>query len=507
MTIFLVRPTPEALYRAAEIYSENKYHSIDIQEVGRRSIINKLTSIRHDSGKDVVIITPFVCNTKIVNHLKKITSAGGEVHWHGESDQQGKGNLISRCKSINKLHFYDQDFEFKPDPEDEKIKNFLRFKITKAFLGDLESNFDHGQLKEAVEWLSKNPNTIPEGEKQIVNIFARLSFPAIEGNSIKMKQLKKDLRKLAKSDINVLLLGETGTGKEAAAFFIHCLDPNRNKKEYDAINCSVLQENFLISELFGHEKGAYTDAIRERRGLIPKLDGGTLFLDELPDMPGRVQSMLLRFLESGVYTPMGSDKIRRADVKIVAGGQLERLSEKIKSMEFRKDLYYRLAGKNISIPNLRDIPEDIPLLIDHLVYKMGGSNQDRNETIEYFAKRMKELKSYYWPGNVRELANYVKRRLKLGEDEHIILGDGEIDYLEYNKQIKATKNLAEFNAITNFEGIVSDKSIESANDVNIRYIKHVYGQLSNEGVPACKIADILKISKNTLRAKLAAARC
>lgn len=369
--------------------------------------------------------------------------------------------------------------------------------------------------------LATNPDRIAEKYSHSLQTFNRLNQPAIEGQTPQMVTLKKDIRRVAKAELeNILILGETGSGKEAVAFFLHDFDPKRQPNAFQAINCAGLQEEFLASELFGHVKGAYTGADKDRKGLIDKLDKGTLFLDELPDMPIRIQAMLLRFLESGEYFPMGSSEICTADVKIIAGGQQELLIEKINSRQFRKDLYYRLAGKTLHIPSLREISEDIPKIIDHLVYRSKASRTQRNETIAYFNTRLIGLKQYHWPGNIRELANYVKRKLQLGKEEEIILGE---DVIFTQSRLKIKKkgggNLSEkypekekpspYAVKPSFYWIEQIPDLQdlrqghlqlpTPNEVKNMYCRHIQEKLSRKGAPQALVAKILNISINSLK--------
>ncbi len=332
VTIFLVWPTPEALYLAATLCRDENQQPSKILETGQRSITDTLAQVSHYKKSEIVIFAPFVCNEKAREHLRAIGSNGGQIHWYGEYGTQAGLILRDQCQEIPSLILHEDIYK----SPSKQVEIYLRYKITLAFLGDENGTFDRDQLQDAIEKLAADPNMVPQEEKHYVETFANLSFPAIQGRSAKMTGLKNDVRRVARSGLNnVLILGETGSGKEATAFFLHNLDPDRRDNDFRALNCAGLQEDFLISELFGHVKGAYTGAGKDRNGLITKLDGGTLFLDELPDMPLRVQAMLLRFLESGEYVPMGSDKTKMADVKIIAGGQRKLLAEKISAKQFR----------------------------------------------------------------------------------------------------------------------------------------------------------------------------
>lgn len=486
MSICFVRPTPGDLYFASTILKKNTSELI-LYEAGRRTINEKLNGISDVENQEIIIILPFVYEPGIVISLKKL-SENNEIHWYGDND---KKLLCNKCKEFQTVFFDDSMFSSTLDEAAKRgdwddINDYLRYKITRFFLGSMNGDYDIRQLRDVVVNLSGYPR-ISSKEKKLAALSRNLDFPAIEGRSGKLLRLKKEIHRLAGKDINVLVLGETGTGKEAAAFFLHCL--GEKEGGYGVVNCASLNEEYLISELFGHVEGAFTGAVKARDGLVKRLDHGTLFIDELPDMPERVQAMLLRFLQSGEYTPMGSDISLKVNVNIIAGGQSDRLSEKISGNKFRKDLYYRLAGKIIEAPCLRDIPDDIPGIIDNIVYKTGGvTEKQRNEVIHYFAKRMNELKVYAWPGNVRELANYVKRRLLLGEAEDIVLGGHEID-------------IEGDNSVISFKGVTSEDQIITAKEVYKKYITHVYKHFK-ENMPMKTIAARLGMSVNGMKSNI-----
>jgi len=474
-----------------------------VLETGRRTLATTLAELCPLAREsEIVIFAPFTADPSgmILTHFQRLIDNGCQIHWYGGSEAES-----TPC--MTKLLCYPEKYKQPPDT----IKEYLRYKIAKAFLGDETERINRRELQEAIIWLSATPDRIPEQDQLSVVVFSSLNYPAIESRSQKMANLKKQLRRVAASGLeNVLILGETGTGKEATAFFLHDLDPVRRKRNFAAINCAGLREEFLISELFGHKKGAFTGAANDRPGLIAQLDGGTLFLDELPDMEPRAQAMLLRFAENGNYSPMGSDESRKADVKIIAGGQRELLRDKILSKEFRKDLYYRLAGKVLAIPSLREIPDDLPVLVDHLAYKMEKCQKKRNETIQYFSKRLDEMEKYSWPGNIRELANYVRRRLALGPDETISFEEDEFTGILAGDQLNTphAKIVPDYAIEVKFSVIDKDMTIEDLknettklehpDDLKKRYIAYVHGLMKNRGVSNASITKKLGISTNTL---------
>jgi DNA-binding NtrC family response regulator len=494
--IYLLWPTAQTLHLAAAVCRAENDTIHEVIETGQRSLPETIALVSHHKRTLIRIFLP-ADSARLKNesqhHLQTISRNKSEVSWHEVSD----------------------------DPPSELIHTYLRYKITLAFFGDASGRLARDQLKDAVISLATNPDRIAEKYSHSLQTFIRLNQPAIEGQTAQMITLKRDIRRVAPSGLkNILILGETGSGKEAVAFFLHDFDPERQPKGFHAINCAGLQEEFLVSELFGHVKGAYTGASKDRKGLISKLDKGTLFLDELPDMPRRVQAMLLRFLESGEYSPMGSSKTYTADVKIIAGGQKTLLIEKINSRQFRKDLYYRLAGKTLHIPSLREISGDIPKIIDHLVYRSKASRTQRDETIAYFNTRLIDLKKYHWPGNIRELANYVKRKLHLGKEEEITLGEDAI-FTQFRLEIpkKGEEALPEKDPeseklypyavkpsfywseqVPDLQELRQEHlQLATPNEVRNMYCRYIHENLSKKGASQALIAKNLHISVNSLK--------
>lgn len=495
--IYLLWPTAKTLHLAASICRHENDTIHEVIETGQRSFSETIAQASHHKRTLIRIFLPptDIARLKSENqqHLQVISRNNSQVDWHEGSDAPLSG----------------------------PINTYLRYKITLAFFGDGSGRLARSQLKDAVISLAANPDSIAEKYSHSLKTFSRLNHPAIEGQTPKMVTLKRDIYRVAKAELkNILILGETGSGKEAVAFFLHDFDPKKQPNAFQAINCAGLQEEFLASELFGHVKGAYTGANKDRKGLISKLDKGTLFLDELPDMPIRIQAMLLRFLESGEYSQMGSNEICTADVKIIAGGQQELLAEKINSRQFRKDLYYRLAGKTIYIPSLREISEDIPKIIDHLVYRSEASSTQRAETIAYFNDLLPALKAYHWPGNIRELANYVKRKLQLGKEEEISLGEDAI-FTQPRTEItpKITENLALKDSENKRPYFYAVKpsfcwleqipdlqdlrqghlNLPAPSEVRNMYCRHIHENLTRKGASQALVAQSLHISVNSLK--------
>ncbi|HQL83010.1 MAG TPA: sigma-54 dependent transcriptional regulator, partial [Spirochaetota bacterium] len=239
-------------------------------------------------------------------------------------------------------------------------------------------------------------------------------FHQIIGQSGKMREVFAIIEKAAKSGIPVLIRGESGTGKELVANALFALG-ERKDRPFIKLNCSAIPADLLESELFGHEKGAFTGADRQRKGKFELADGGTMFLDEIGDMSPGLQTKLLRVLQEGEFHRIGGDVTIRSDVRLVTATN-QNLEEKIRRGEFREDLFYRINALPIHVPPLRERREDIPLLAQHFVRKhdyVGGRN------IEFTVSAIRFLASLEWRGNVRELENFIHRILVMTDTDTI----------------------------------------------------------------------------------------
>ncbi len=229
-------------------------------------------------------------------------------------------------------------------------------------------------------------------------------FVGMVGSTAPMQQVRFLIQQVAKTDANVLILGESGTGKEVVARNIHVLS-HRADGPFVPINCGAIPAELLESELFGHEKGAFTGAISTRKGRFELAQGGTLFLDEIGDMPLPMQVKLLRVLQERTYERVGGNQPIRADVRIIAATHRQ-LEGMIEDGRFREDLYYRLNVFPIETPALKERAEDLPLLVQELQARLDSNNQ---AGIKFTERALESLKLHPWPGNVRELANLVER--------------------------------------------------------------------------------------------------
>ncbi|GAW92013.1 sigma-54-dependent transcriptional regulator [Calderihabitans maritimus] len=244
-----------------------------------------------------------------------------------------------------------------------------------------------------------------KGLQQALN--RNLGFRRIIGESEKIRRLQEMVRKVAASPSPVLIEGESGTGKELIAEALHGWSP-RAGRPFIVVNCGALPAHLLESELFGHEKGAFTGAVMQKKGLVEAADSGTLFLDEIGELDPQLQVKLLRFLETGEFRRVGDNRLRYVDVRVVAATN-RRLEEEIRQGRFREDLYYRLNVFKLVVPPLRERKEDIPLLVDYFITKFAG--EERKLRLDEEA--MRALMAYDFPGNVRELAHMVERGVLL----------------------------------------------------------------------------------------------
>ncbi len=291
----------------------------------------------------------------------------------------------------------------------------------------------------------------------------------IIGETQKIIDLKNQIKILAQaSDTNVLITGETGTGKELAAEAIHELS-SRNNRPFVRINCSSIPANIFESELFGYEKGAFTDAKNSKKGFVEIAQGGTIFFDEIGELPIEIQPKILRFLESKTFFKLGSVTEKKADVRVIAATNRD-VSEMVGQGNFRKDLFYRLNVVNLVVPPLRERVDDIPLIaefyLDHYTTKMNKKHLRLSE------KEIEFLKKQYWHGNIRELKNLIERYAIFETFENFS---------------KSTK-----------ECMVTDE-IVTLEELERRYILKVY-ELNDRN--KTKTAELLNISRLTLRNKL-----
>lgn len=324
-----------------------------------------------------------------------------------------------------------------------------------------------------------------ELEKENISLKAKLSeiysFHNIVGKSDIMRQLYEKLETVSKTDMAIMIEGESGTGKEIVANAIH-YNSSRKNKPFIKLSCAILNESLLESELFGHVKGAFTGAIKDKKGRFELACGGTLFLDDVDDIPISVQVKLLRVLQEKEFEKVGDHSPTRVDVRIISATKVN-LLEKVKNNEFREDLYYRLNVIPINLPPLKERKEDIPLLLNHFAKKIGKEN------IEFSKEALEILTNFDWPGNVRQLENTFCRIIAFA-NSNIISKDLIPFDIVNNNQKRLPVNFNGADKIQ-FEKIIEE--VESA-AINWAY-KKAQGNQS-------KAAELLGIKRTTFRDKM-----
>ncbi len=251
-----------------------------------------------------------------------------------------------------------------------------------------------------------------EREYPLEDMRAPAGFHGIVGRSAVLRAALQEVEQVADSDATVLVTGESGTGKELIAGAIHAASPRR-ERALVKVNCAAMPANLIESELFGHERGAFTGATLKREGRFAVADGGTLFLDEVGELPLELQAKLLRVLQEGEFEPVGSSRTRRVNVRVVAATNRD-LAAAVRAGRFREDLFYRLNVFPIRLPALRERSEDIPALVDFFVQRFATRLCRSFEPVS--PESVRRLQAYPWPGNVRELQNVVERAAVASRD-------------------------------------------------------------------------------------------
>jgi putative PEP-CTERM system response regulator len=310
-------------------------------------------------------------------------------------------------------------------------------------------------------------------------------FGNIIGNSKLMKEIFKVVKQIADSKSTALIMGESGTGKELISRAIH-YNSNRKTFPFVTINCAAIPETLIESELFGHEKGAFTNAIEKKLGRFEVAHQGTLFLDEIGELSLATQAKILRFLEEKEFNRVGGSKTIKVDVRLITATNKD-LSQLIKKGIFREDLYYRINVVPIVIPPLRDRKEDIPLLIDHFINKF---NMENNKNVKGFHQEALELMMQYeWPGNVRELENLVERVIALTSSEYIPLSELPLSF----------KNIPKINGLK--ESVLDGKvSFTQAEEEFEREV--ILDALKRTNHIQSHAAEVLGISRRILKYKM-----
>jgi len=300
-------------------------------------------------------------------------------------------------------------------------------------------------------------------------------FPELIGESEPMMRVKSMISRVALSDSSVLITGPSGSGKGLVAQIIHQASPRR-AEAFIQLNCASLPETLLESELFGHEKGAFTGADRRRVGRFELADGGSIFLDEIGDMPAPMQAKLLRVLEDGSFEPLGSERSKKVDARVISATNRP-LDELIEDGQFRRDLFFRINTVGIDLPPLRERREDILALAEHFLTQCAGKmNREIRGFSESAAAR---LLAYDWPGNIRELQNVIERSVVLSVDD--VIRDEDIPGLSGDV------------------GAGQPVRLVSLAEMEKEHIEHI---LRTENWNMQRTAEILGIHRNTLRQKI-----
>ncbi len=295
--------------------------------------------------------------------------------------------------------------------------------------------FQNEELKLTVKKALENYRLIKENRRLSQALSERYKYGNIIGKSKPMQGIYDMISKVAQSKASVLITGPSGTGKELIAKAVHYNSP-RKDRPFISVNCGALTETLLESELFGHEKGAFTGALSMKKGRFELADSGTLFLDEVTDMPPPLQVKLLRVLQEMEFERVGGTKTIKVDVRVLSASN-RNIKEVVAEGNFREDLFYRLNVINIEVPSLRERPEDIRLLVDHFIEKYR--QDEGKERIELSPEAWKILYSYSWPGNVRELENVIERAVVLKADRVIGQEDLPAEISEKREEVEVER--------------------------------------------------------------------
>jgi two-component system NtrC family response regulator len=334
--------------------------------------------------------------------------------------------------------------------------------------------FDRDELQIMVEKALSLQSLMSENIRLRQELADRFSLDNIIGASSKMKRIYDMVARVAKSDSTVLIQGESGTGKELIARAIH-FNSSRAKKPFITINCSAIPENLMESELFGHVKGAFTGAVKDKAGKFEAADGGTIFLDEIGDIRKDLQVKLLRVLQEKSIDKVGSTQDINVDVRVIAATNIL-LETAIEEGKFREDLFYRISVIPILLPPLRERKDDITLLVQHFMTKHGGND------CKMLPEALDILNRYDWPGNVRELENIIERAIVLKKEDNVISPEDIPDH------IKRKQSSSQMSLEIPDEGLKLEE-VEKALIINA---------MNKAGQNQTRAAELLDISRQTL---------
>ncbi len=337
----------------------------------------------------------------------------------------------------------------------------------------LAKPFSNDQLLASIRKAIEHYGLVREIKRLRSEISPRSGFEGMIGKNPSMLSVYQLIEKVAPAPSSVLITGESGTGKELVARAIHNLSP-RSEAPFISVNCAALSHTLLESELFGHEKGAFTDAISMRKGRFELADGGTLFLDEIGEMPASLQAKLLRVLQERAFERVGGNTTLTIDVRILTATNRE-IKDEVDKGNFREDLYYRLNVIHIHLPPLRERVDDIPALVTHFLQKNAGRLGKEQITISPEALRL--LVTLPWEGNIRELENTIERAAILCADDRIEAEDVQPDSTEFRAQKWSSGlDLAQFvpeglglsEVLNGIEEKLVRQALENANNIQAR---------------------------------------
>ncbi len=457
--------------------------SINVQEKRWGSLLEKvqLLVVGVDKNGNIYYVNPFF--SKLTGFTKEEIIGQHYMKLIPEKDRKSLDELADSINGPEDLPYYQNSILTKTG--DERTIYWTAVGIydeTKNYERTISIGSDITERHEAYEEINLLKSRL---EEENILLKAELikvpSVGKIIGNSDAIRYVLKRALQVAPTDSTVLLEGETGVGKELIANYIQ-QNSQRTGKPFVKLNCAAIPATLLESELFGHLKGAFTGADRNKKGMVEMADGGTLLLDEIGEFPMELQPKLLRFFQEGEYKPLGSEINKKVNVRIIAATNKELLNE-IEKGRFRNDLYYRLYVYPITIPPLRNRVEDIPELIDMFVKNLA---QKHGKTINKISKLViEELKKYSWPGNIRELENVIEHAVIVSTSDTIKIKD--INPSIVNKELSTSKKQLEILSLQDAEQEHILKALKQTN-------WQIHG---NNGA-----AELLGINPSTLRSRM-----
>ncbi|MGM0609144.1 MAG: sigma 54-interacting transcriptional regulator [Candidatus Muiribacteriota bacterium] len=460
--------------------------------IGSANTFNEKLSIFLNKTKCEIYIIglgPGKLTNETVSLLNTILKKGNQITWFIHFKSEFITKLKYDCKNINSIYRPDEklsktiiNFFKNNNPHTLRIKDFEDYKKTKNYVYKLVEQakfryFNYDNREFYPEYIRKIAQTGYNFDSTHFTDFNSDFYmdKFLFGKTKEVRQLKRNIEKIGQDSIcNVLIEGESGTGKTTIAYSLHFAS-NRLKNKFKVISCANFQENLLDSELFGHEKGAFTGASQEKKGVFETFDGGTVFLDEIGELPFHLQSKLLLVLQDGIISKIGSSKKQlKVDVRIISATN-KNLEKMVENGKFRNDLYYRLAGIKLNSIPLRKQIDYIEYFAEFILKKIAHK---RGKNLEHIDNKIfKKLREYHFPGNVRELENILERAF--------ILDNWDFSYL--NKKEAYSDKIYDFLKNDEFSTIAQ---------LNQNYSRMVYNK---SGRNKTKTAKILGVSLNTLK--------